>query len=151
MNILFLDIDGVVNTPINNTIGTITPNNINAINLVSKFCLEHNFDIVISSTWRLNRRDPNCRKCLVAAGLDPRITILGSTPYIHSQRGREIQSFLSGCDNVENFIILDDEDFDMLPEQMSHVVKTEFETGFTQKEFDKCVALCTCSPTAGGA
>ena len=59
--VLFLDYDGVVNTPMWNEKGTICRynmpkdgkvNNFQAVQWISEFCQKFHFQIVVTSTWR---------------------------------------------------------------------------------------------------
>lgn len=71
MNVVFLDYDGVVNTPMWNADGTRCSfgfpqdnkvNNFQCVQWVSEFCQKFNYSIVVSSTWRL---DDNYKECLI--------------------------------------------------------------------------------------
>lgn len=57
-----------------------------------------------------------------------------------SCRGEEIKRWLDEHDEVENYIILDD-DSDMLNEQLTHFVQTDTYEGITDREKKLCIAL----------
>ena len=151
MNIVFLDYDGVVNTPIfefgeederfyfpyDNRV-----NNYQACRWLSKLCLKTNSKIVVTSTWRLY---PNYRQCLYNGGLDSSIEIIGKTKYRHGERtrGAEIYDFIRPIQHdIEHIVILDDEDVDMYEK---YLVKCKTMVGFTYYEYaealEKLIAI----------
>ena len=74
LNIVFLDYDGVVNTPIWNSSGTNCTfnfpednkvNNFQSVQWVSEFCQKFNYKIVVSSSWRFYT---NYKDCLYNGG-----------------------------------------------------------------------------------
>ena len=146
MNVLFLDYDGVVNTPMwddtgkhcrFNHAGDNKVNNFQAVQWVSKFCKECGYAIVVTSTWRF---DNNYKDCLVNGGLWDGIQILGRTPYVSSgNRGDEIQKYLDEHQEVENFLIFDDDsDMGVL---IDHLIKTDSTFGFSMYNYDAAVQL----------
>ena len=166
MKVIFLDIDGVVNTlqissqPFNTRSGKIkraggfyynicTPrdkqvSNIQAIEWLNKLCIETQASIVISSTWRLAKGDYE-RTCeaLYNSGLRPEIRIIGCTPRIYAgwdiPRGVEIQDFLTGHPDITQYVILDD-DADM-GDLVDHLVQTNTYIGFTYPDYIKALDI----------
>lgn len=160
--IIFLDIDGVVNTlqintsPYPTNTGKISRegfyfdlcditddrvSNIQAIMWLNKLCKETKAKIVISSSWRLFERDEHTtEKCLRNSGLLPEIDIIGATPYLSGEhRGQEIQKWLDDNHFNGQFIILDDDkDMDHLIE---HLVWCDVYTGFGYQEYSKSLKL----------
>lgn len=144
-NILFLDYDGVVNTPIWDESGTRccygSPmnnkvNNFQAVQWVSEFCQKFQYDIVVTSTWRFGQ---NYAKCLVNGGLRNGIQIVGRTPYLGTKRGEEIKAWLNEHPEVENYIIFDD-DADM-GDILDHLVQCDACYGFGLRDFKKAETL----------
>lgn len=144
--ILFLDFDGVVNTPqwYTNYAGeyvcTYTNqgdchvvNNYQACQWVSEFCMRNGYKIVITSSWRLHRG--GCKAALYNGGLRPEVEVLGETAVLNQRRGDEIDLWLRTHPDVEEYIIFDDED-DFLYKQKSHLIKCT-QNGFLANEFDK--------------
>lgn len=149
MKLLFLDIDGVLNsteffrrkTRDKVSICRTLTARVNAI------CVEADAQVVISSTWRVLHPLPWLRQTLRRKGL--RARVLGVTPdlswcpgnvhaYRHT-RGEEIARWLA--DNpysVEGLCILDD-DSDMAHLAPWHV-KTSFETGITDADVSLAIA-----------
>ena len=141
--IVFLDYDGVVNTPMWNEKGTKCTynfpndgkvNNFQAVQWLSEACKKFHYDIVVTSTWRT---EPNYRDCLIEGGLRPGIEILGRTPNFYDMpRGSEIKAYLDEHPEIKYYVIIDD-DSDMLPEQIDHFIKTDYKVGFTLNDFEK--------------
>jgi hypothetical protein len=155
--ICFLDYDGVVNTPMWNAEGTVCSygfpkqgkvNNFQAVQWVSEACQKFGYDIVVTSTWRL---DDNYKECLINGGLRKGIEVLGRTPRFSGQsRGTEIKAYLEEHPEIQYYVIVDDE-ADMLPEQMSHFILTNGDTGFNLSEFKKFEEIFTKDNSRGGS
>jgi len=143
MNILFLDYDGVVNVPMWDPVaqeftmnmphhGAV--NNRDAVQWVEAFCQIYNFQIVVISDWRLNS---NWRECLLHGGLMDSSLILDRTIHLpptaaNYGRGHEIQMWLDEHPDVENFLILDDDVSEMLPQHARHTIQSDPEVGFCE-------------------
>lgn len=146
MKLIFLDIDGVVNTEAhlrwrfkrsgpNGSQEEWCPVACENINTLAERAGD-NVGIIISSTWRLGRSFQELRRLIDENGI--KVRIMGKTPN-HAPhpatRGEEIQAFLRETPiDVENYVILDD-DKDMLPEQRDHFVQCDFRDGFAN--YDK--------------
>lgn len=101
------------------------------------FCSMFNLEIVISSSWR---EYEYCIPALRRNGL--KAPIIGKTPMLPGKtRGQEIREWLIMNDPC-HYIIIDD-DPDMLPEQQKFFVKTDNRTGFDAKAFKKAVKIVT--------
>lgn len=139
--VIFLDYDGVVNTPMWNDKGTVCSygfpkqgkvNNFQAVQWISECCQKFHYDIVVTSTWRLHG---NYKECLINGGLRPGIEILGKTDCISGvRRGAEIKKYLDEHPEINYYMIVDDED-DILPEQMNHFIQTDGDVGFNLSDF----------------
>lgn len=114
INILFLDYDGVVNTPMWDATGKKCTynfpsdnkvNNFQAVQWVSEFCEKFKFSIVVTSTWRMHE---NWEECLINGGLRKSVEIIGRTDIISHNRAKEIQDYLNKHD-WDTFLIFDDE------------------------------------------
>ena len=151
--VVFLDYDGVVNTPMWNAEGTHCSygfpsqgkvNNFQAVQWLSEACQKFGYDIVVTSTWR---RDKNYKECLINGGLRDGIEILGRTIYLtdeedgsdfHGRRGREIQRYLDEHPEINYFMILDDEDVPINEVQREHFIQTvDAHGGFNEADFFK--------------
>lgn len=105
-------------------------------------------ELVVSSTWRLDRSVKQLSDLLIGWGVRRGAT--GTTPrrlcpgpgqiVVADSRGTEIAQFLKMVDDPpEQFIILDDDD-DM--EALStRLIKTEFETGLTMADAERAIAM----------
>ena len=143
--VIFLDYDGVVNTPMWNDKGTHCSynfpsdgkvNNFQAVQWISECCQKFHYDIVVTSTWRMK---DNYKDCLINGGLRPGIEILGRTEDLWHQdhdtcRGDEIAKYLADHPEINYYMIVDDED-DMLPEQKDHFIQTNGDVGFSLADF----------------
>ena len=139
--VVFLDYDGVVNTPMWEKDGKRcrqgmpydgAVNNFQAVQWVSEFCQKYGYDIVVTSTWRM---DENYAECLMRAGLRPGIHILGRTPIIHADydsRSKEIKAWLKQHPEVTEYLIFDDEG---VPGFEDKLVKCDTYTGFGMREY----------------
>ena len=140
MNVVFLDYDGVVNTPMWDEEGKHCRfnfpednkvNNFQSVQWVSEFCEQYGYGIVVSSTWRF---DDNYIECLVNGGLRSGIEIVGKTPIIKDgTRGDEIEAYLMGHPEVEFFLIFDDENDVELYDD--HLVLCDTDRGFGLAEY----------------
>lgn len=144
MNIVFLDYDGVVNTPIwNPTTGKCRygypndnkVNNYQACQWLSEFCEKYNYDIVVTSTWRL---DDNYIDCLYNGGLRKSVKVLGRTARLEN-REKEILDYLNKHKEIDNFIIVDDEPIGK--KFSKHFILVRDDVGFNEREYMKCSNL----------
>lgn len=143
MRVLFLDIDGVLNSTasciaFNGYPHDFTPSGLNkfdhvAIALIRKLCKVGNVKVVLSSTWRLEFTPEQ-----TSDGLG--IPCIDRTKSLPGTRGVEINEWLSRHPEVEVYAIVDDNS-DMLPEQMERFVQTHMDDGLTLREFRKLCAL----------
>ena len=146
MNVIFLDYDGVVNTPMwdadgkrcrYNTDLDGKVNNFQAAQWISEFCEKYNYKIVVTSTWRLWDHYDDC---LYAGGLRKDVEIIGATPIIpNASRGEEINAWRREHPDVERFLIVDDEN-DM-GDLSKWLVQCRTSVGFGMTEYYEAVRL----------
>lgn len=137
MKVLFLDIDGVLNShrsiyAFNGCPHGFTPEHMAlfdhvAIGLVRKLCQETGAVIVLSSSWRLLHATKE-----VAAGLN--LPVIDRTPSLTGNRGQEIAAWLAEHPSVTVYAIVDD-DSDMLESQRAHFVQTSHEDGLQFRDY----------------
>ena len=149
MKVLFLDIDGVLNSwtdwvekkefghPHNE--GS-TQINRSQLALISRVVRETECKIVISSTWRHYFSLDKIHKFFVERGWPhPREVIVGETPskLSNNHRGQEIEWWLeeNSCDR---YCIVDD-DASMFEEQLPYFVNTDGDIGLTYKQHLKII------------
>lgn len=167
MNIVFLDIDGVVNTLMIDTEpfklrrdnikregfyyklnmpGDMEVSNRQAIMWLNKLCKETNAKIVITSTWRMGENGfENTKSALYNSGLMVDIEVIDATPILKNPsdmkiRGHEIQMWLDNHKDILNYVILDD-DSDMLEEQLNHLVIVNTHYGFGLPDYLKALEM----------
>ena len=131
-NIIFLDIDGVLNS--DKYFDSI--DNKECMNLVDRLMLDidmskvklllevinkTNAKIVITSSWRRMKLYPYIKERLISMGLP----VVGETPFIEGRRGEEIKSYLLE-NRVSNYCIIDDEVFKDYKELEDYLVVTDF-------------------------
>ena len=162
--ILFLDIDGVVNTlmiynePMEECDrGKISRDgyyfvlcypsdkkvsNKQAVLWLSKTCEYIGCDIVISSSWRMGHTTEEIADCLYNSGLSRNIKVIGQTPVIWdagSQRGDEIQKWIDDNKFRGRFFIVDD-DTDMA-HLKNKLIKCDVNTGFNYQQYYDIITL----------
>lgn len=138
MNLLFLDIDGVLNSI--EFSGDIDPK---AITRLNQIVAATDAKIVISSYWRICLGyEQTCRR-LIKAGLEAEI--VGETSALDGSgenRAIEIQDFLDN-NPAERFVILDD--CSLYPTHIGplneHLVRTDFFTGLTDEDVLSAVCI----------
>ena len=136
---IFLDYDGVVNTPMWNEKGTSCRynfpsdgkvNNFQAVQWLSEACKKFHYDIVVTSTWRTHA---NYQECLINGGLREGIEILGKTERLSVEtgwaRGHEIQKYLEDHPEIKYFMIVDDEYVPINETQKMHFIQTKDDFG----------------------
>ncbi|HVY65911.1 MAG TPA: HAD domain-containing protein [Gammaproteobacteria bacterium] len=166
MKVLFLDIDGVLNsaeyTRLRRSLPRPSPHSIDALAVprLNAITDRTGAAIVVSSTWRLQEppdHDPGpvwrLRRILGAHGVTGEI--LDVTPWLSEEipcatpdgrsvlrqleRGHEIQRWLDGRRDVEAFAILDDRD-DMV-HLRDRLVQTTWERGLQDEHVERVVTL----------
>ena len=162
-NIIFLDIQGVLNTreyfiktyeyrkKISKRLDHKNPNDIaklhlakidiNRINMLKEVCDITGAKIVITSDIKLLEAYPYIEKKLISKELP----IIGCTPNISTdKRGEEIRAYLKE-NKVDNYVILDDDIFEDFNELINNLVKTSFynDEGLTEESCKKIVKKLT--------
>lgn len=137
MKVLFLDIDGVLNSRRSCAAFGGYPHSFSkedmgrfdhvAINLVRRICEETGCSIVLSSSWRLSNTAHEA-----ANALD--LSIIDSTPVLNRARGFEINAWLARHPEVTKYAIVDGIDA-MLGGQQYNFVQTDEECGLTLRNY----------------
>lgn len=156
MKVIFLDVDGVLNSEVSreqerNNFDNWMEHEVSEmhVNNLKKIVDATGAQIVLSSSWRFDHpkatgrdfiADPLMKvldRKLKAVGLD----IIDVTPDLRGKiRGAEIQDWLDRHSEVERFVILDD-DTDMLDEQKPFFVNTTFKCGLTEELAKKVIEI----------
>lgn len=134
MKIIFLDVDGVLNSEQDLFSWTIESDK----HLILLACIVRrtNAKIVVSSSWRNCGLLDTLKKRLN----DFSMSIYGKTKDI-GERGLEIKDWLDNHNDIESFVILDDEDFDIKSYFPNNFVKTDEEVGLQKEDVEKCIHI----------
>ena len=132
MKVIFLDVDGVLNS--DEYIDKIKKLNVNTIKSkvsVNKIgLLKQAIDatgarVVLTTSWRYRRDGTLLKNLLLKYGI-----CADSTPFMDNNRGLEIKSYLSNNPDVDRYVILDDEIFESFDEElMKHLIKISDKNG----------------------
>lgn len=155
MRVVFLDIDGVMNSFASakrfGSYQTFAPESVEALNHI---LAETGAEIVVSSTWRLSRSIGDLTGVLWGQGVKCR-PVIGMTPQLvdrvtssadvvlwrSKERGLEITAWLEKFGaNVESYVVLDD-DSDAGVGHDGCFVQTEFEVGLTTADAQRAIAI----------
>ena len=134
MKIIFLDIDGVLNTNLNKEISN------DKLKLLSELVSKTGADVVLSSSWRnwWNHPKTNIPGSFITKWkkqfLDNNISITLTTE-LECPKNLSIEKFITQH-NVKSFVVLDDQNvFD------KNLVQTDAEQGLTQFDCQKAFQL----------
>lgn len=144
--VIFLDFDGVVST--HKYKFHLDPSKVKMVNSI---CLFASAKIIVSSSWKMGCTDvAHFKDWMEKAFLTQEIrernrevfdeflnNIFDITNGVGSMRGDEIRDYLLKHDQIEHYVILDD-DSDMLEEQLFNFVQTDTYEGITQREVGLC-------------
>lgn len=131
MKVLFLDMDGVVNSEAcmeRGLFNTDFPVDSFMAFLVGQIHMNTGCKVVLSSAWR--HHDESVAR--ITKQMVPIFDITPDNPRGVYERGHEIKAWLDAHPEVEKYAILDD-DSDMLPEQLPNFFKTEWKIGLTEE------------------
>jgi hypothetical protein len=143
--VIFLDIDGVLNSALSLYSGQYSHLNKwgidrNIISAYKKFTEKHNIKTVIISTWRerANGKNSEMEKIILdESGVG--IKVDGLTPSLGKKRGFEVEDFVKKY-NVKNYVIVDDQD-NFFPHQIERFVKTDIALGLTLYDIKKILSI----------
>ena len=152
MKIIFLDVDGVLNSDITSekygfggwfqeTDPCTHMNVLWGQDLVDnlKYIVEQtDAKIVISSTWRLSHSLDKFKEMFTIYGWTD-VPIIDKTKSLKN-RGLEVNEWLSRHKDVESFVILDDNNW-FLTEQQTMFVQTNLERGLTKEDAEKAIKI----------
>ena len=148
MKVIFLDVDGVLNSDeyfdkIRNLDiqGIEREVDIEKIKLLKKGIDKTGAKVVLSSSWRYTKYAQYLKELLSNYDI-----YVDSTPFIENERGLEIKKWLSDNQDVEDFVILDDEIFDSYDESLiKNLIKTSngngrnFGEGLLPRDVDEII------------
>lgn len=127
--IVFLDIDGVLVHTGCKLPWEMDPD---CVTVLQEFCNKHNAKIVVSSAWRIGRSIAELEFSLFSYGLDKGL-VIGKTDLgdFKGRRDDEILEWLDEYGYKGDYIVIDDEDFDLTKIDKKKIVhiKKGFTTG----------------------
>ena len=160
MKVIFLDIDGVLNSI--NYMHKLIDKNVHeyenniyqfideeSVDIIKHICQQYNIKLVITSSWRhfdldstidyFNQEENKKLHPLIPyiIGVTPRLWIennYGGSKFL--DRGYEIKKYLNEHKDITQFVIIDD-DTDMLPEQFEYCVFIDNEFGLNKNHIPK--------------
>ncbi|GAB2471666.1 hypothetical protein GCM10027082_23930 [Comamonas humi] len=149
MRVLFLDIDGVLNSTRTCVATGGYPQRLEdragfdwiAIKLLQRLCDSSGIQVVLSSAWRTFNDFKT-----VAKAFD--LPIIDATPVLTGSRGDEIKAWLDNHVEVTHYAIIDD-DPDMLEMQMPYFVQTNGFEGMSWANFTRLCSIFGESPFSG--
>ena len=148
MKVIFLDVDGVLNSDeyINkakslNIQGIEKHVDVEKIKLLKKAVDETGAKVVLSSSYRYTKDAPCLIELLAHYGI-----FVDSTPYIQNERGLEIKEYMAQFSDLEDYVIVDDELFPSFDEELlKHFVRisngngTGLGDGLLPKDIDEII------------
>ena len=141
MKIIFLDIDGVLNSEnyykkVDRTKKDWNKFNPLAVEMIRRLIEEFDASIVISSTWRYGLVK-ELKNELIKSGLVKYLHKDWKTPEIYpSHRGEEINLWLDNHSEVIDYVIIDDDE-NILEEQKNWFIRTDINVGMTEEHYYK--------------
>ena len=150
MKVIFLDFDGVITH-----VESKWKFDSAKADMINEICRECDAKIVVTSSWRIGfqgnieifkssllsdfrvKTNPSMSYDILKSFIE---NLYDMTDTQGSMRGDEIKRWLDKHDDVENYVILDD-DSDMLDEQLLHFVQTDTYEGITDREMKLCVGV----------
>jgi hypothetical protein len=126
MNIIFTDIDGVLNPHWRKKWDK------TAIKIYNQLCREFDLLPVITSTWRLNHTKEELQVIFDNQGIET--PIYDYTPNLdYIERGLEIKAWLD-VNHCDNYVVIDDNTHDIV-EYVNNVVKCRSWLGLSKDEY----------------
>ncbi len=132
IKVIFLDVDGVFTSIRSGWYNF----DIYSVNFIISCAKAWNAKLVISSTWKRKYKRNVWNKIFNNLIHEDFITPDALYFNKHEKRGTEIKLWLDNHPEIEDYLILDD-DTDMLPDQLSHFIKTDSYNGLLHEEMIK--------------
>lgn len=150
MKVIFLDFDGVITTLKSNY-----NLDLEKMKMVKRICDETGAKIVVSSSWRYHTLEKTIEYITTIGCFRPipflmPELVVGVTPRFYFEdynnksiripRGLEIDHYLRLHEEIENYVILDD-DSDMLLSQKDNFIKTDTYEGISEADVEKSIRI----------
>jgi phosphoglycolate phosphatase-like HAD superfamily hydrolase len=109
MKVIFLDFDGVLNTPEEWGLRPmVRALNQQALDNLDELVKRSGAKVVVSSTWRQFYALDALQEFLRARGVKCVGAFISVTPILYESRDKEIASWLNSHEDIKNFVIIDD-------------------------------------------
>jgi len=126
MNIIFTDIDGVLNPKFSKKW------NLKCINIYNSICNDFELQPVITSTWRIRYNISQLQDIFINQGITQKI--YDYTPILSCERGIEISQWLKEND-CNKYIVIDDKISD-IEKYVSNVIHCKGWIGLTNDHYE---------------
>ena len=149
-NIIFLDIDGVLNTTVDNTKIHIRDrgfhffidfNLIPNLKQILELCLNQDIKIIVTSINALNKNSEMFNKLLLDYFHIKKKIVIDVDSRQNKERGLFVQDMIKKY-NINNFVVIDDDDFDILPYiSLNNFININRAVGINFKDIEKILEV----------